>query len=217
MDYWHVLNRGVEKRTIVQDNCDRLRFVHGLYYMNDARSTENAVRGHHALTMGSDLDDRERLVTVHAWCLMGNHYHLLLSDNSEGGLGEFTRKLSIGYTHYFNLKYERSGVLFQGRTKKVPITTDQQFLYILPYIHLNPLDFSKSTRDWRVQCVANPKVALDTIATYRWSSFRNFVDQTEFLPILAGSEIYADRKTHVRELERFMRHPAPEPSPLSLE
>ena len=209
MDFWHVLNRGVEKRSIVQDNRDRVRFVQCLYYMNDERSSENAVRDMGDLALGTE-DDRERLVTVHAWCLMGNHYHLLLSENTDGGIGQYTRKLNIGYTHYFNLKYERSGVLFQGKTKRVPITSERQFLYIMPYIHLNPLDFHKETQDWRRQCVAKPTSALEHITAYRWSSYRNYAGESESAPILAGSELYADREAHVQTLKHFLRH-APEP------
>lgn len=210
MEFWHVLNRGVEKRTIAQDDRDRKRFVHSLYYMNDTRSAKNDERDRSVSEMSTELDDRKRLVTVHAWCLMGNHYHLLLSDYTEGGISEFTRKLSIGYTHYFNLKYERSGVLFQGRTKKVPITTDRQFLYIMPYIHLNPLDFHKETHGWRRQCVAKPTSALGHITAYRWSSYRNYSGESEFSPILAGSELYVDREAHVQTLNHFLRQ-APEP------
>lgn len=201
MDYYHALNRGVEKRPIVMDDRDRLRFVQSLYTLNDARPAEHTVS---APDIGYREDDRERLVTIHAWCLMGNHYHLLLSDKTDGGISAFLQKLNIGYTRYFNLCYERSGVLFQGKTRRVPITNDRQFLYILPYIHLNPLDFMKDASSWRKQSPRNPKTALKWVLDYRWSSYRNYAGENEFLPILAGSELLTERKVHTRELEHYL-------------
>lgn len=205
MNYYHVMNRGVEKRSITSDTKDRLRFVQSLYELNDSRPAENTSRSTVLFDIGSRTDDRKRLVTIHAWCLMGNHYHVLLSEYAKNGASAFLQKLNIGYTRYFNLRHNRSGVLFQGRTKRVHIQSDAHFLYILPYIHLNPLDFSKHTSEWRTKCVRNPTAALQAIEEYRWSSFRNYMGELEYAPILAGSDLFADREAHVKELRRYMR------------
>lgn len=204
MNFIHALNRGVEKRSIAQDDKDRLRFVASLYEMNNARHVENTARSA-LFEVRPRTDDRERLVTVHAWCLMGNHYHLLISDAVSEGVSLFLKKLNVGYTLYFNLRHERNGVLFQGKTKRIPITTDAHYLYILPYIHLNPLDFLKNGRDWRTQCIKDQRAAVTWITDYRWSSYRNYVGEQEFSSILAGSDFFADRKAHVKELERFLK------------
>lgn len=204
MEYYHVLNRGVEKRSIVLNDHERLRFVKCLYYMNDERSTENVERDLRAHEIDTVDDMRERLVTVHAWCLMNNHYHLLLSEEVAGGIGRYTRKLNIGYTHFFNLRHKRSGVLFQGKTKKISITTDRHFLYILPYIHLNPLGFQKSTEHWRTQCQARPESAIAYCTSYRWSSLKNYSGGTEFSTILAGSDPYTERTEHIHEIKHFL-------------
>lgn len=202
MNYFHALNRGVEKRSIAQDDRDRVRFVQSLYTLNDTRPAEHSIT---APDIGYRDDDRERLVTIHAWCLMGNHYHLLLSEQTDGGISAFLQKLNIGYTRYFNLRHKRSGVLFQGKTKRVRIATERHYLYILPYIHLNPLDFMNGAASWRTQCLSKPKGALAWIANYRWSSYRNYIGVAEFAPILAGSEFFSDRKMHTRELERYLQ------------
>ncbi len=217
MNYFHVMNRGVDKRTIAQDNADRLRFVTSLYVMNDTEQVENTARTS-LLGVRPRTDTRKRLVTIHAWCLMGNHYHLLLSENVEGGMSNFLKKLNVGYTGYFNLRHSRSGVLFQGKTKRVQIVTDRHFLYILPYIHLNPLDFYKDTKNWRIQCVSNPKRALEQVNGYRWSSLKNYSGELEFEPILAGSDLYADRKLHTTTLRTFLARMADHDlAPITLE
>mgnify|MGYP001565892694 CR=1 FL=1 len=217
MEFWHVMNRGVDKRSIVLSDRDRFRFAADLSIFNDTKDSENTS---YLLHRGIELskEKRERLVTIHAWCLMGNHYHLLLSENDESGMSEFLKKFNGGYARYFNKKHNRSGALFQGKTKRVLIENDRQFLYILPYIHLNPLDFMKGAREWRSQCLANPKAAIKWISDYHWSSYRNYMGEKEFAEILEGSELFADRMEHVNELKRFLNtEPEASPSSLSLE
>jgi putative transposase len=205
------------------DDRDRLRFVHELYEANSTRPVRNLwyalrTRGTYSDLGGHYERSRERLVDVHAWCLMGNHYHLLLSECVEGGLSKFLMKFNVGYTKYFNERHERSGVLFQGKTKRVLIETERQFLYILPYIHLNPLDFLKGAAAWRAQCPANPSAALAWVRNYRWSSLRNYEGETGFADILEGSDLFSNRKKHARELERFLRNAHdPDATTLNLE
>ena len=166
MELFHMLNRGVDKRDIFLDDRDRARFVHDLFEFNDPAPA-------HPLKVGK-LDLRSpnfrrkarrehgqnRIVDIHGWCLMGNHYHLLISERTEGGITKFIRKLNIGYSKYFNERYERSGALFQGRTKRINIVHDAHFLYILHYIHLNPLDYLQGARGWREGKVASARGAL---------------------------------------------------------
>lgn len=204
MEYWHVMNRGVDKRQIVLSDKDRLRFVKDLLVLNNVDRVENSS---YLLSneTGSVRIRREGLVTIHAWCLMGNHYHFLISEKMPSGVSLFLKKFNAGYSKYFNKRYNRMGALFQGRTKRVLIENDRQFLYILPYIHLNPLDFMKGGVEWRRQCLADSTGALKWIANYRWSSYRNYTGETEFAKILEGSELLADQAMYVSETERFLK------------
>ncbi len=123
MELFHALNRGVEKRDIFLDDRDRFRFIHGMALFNTPHPANNTT-----YLLESSINDivcrykDERLVDIHGWCLMSNHYHLLLSERVEGGLSLFLRKLNVGYAKYFNDRYSRSGFLFQGRTKKTSAT-----------------------------------------------------------------------------------------------
>src|SRR3989344_6393446 len=130
---YHALNRGVEKRILFVDDQDRARFVHDLYEFNDTAPAGNGYRSFHPMMeiRSPSLRKREQIVDIHGWCLMGNHYHLLLSERVENGLSLFLRKLNVGYAMYFNEKYKRSGTLFQGRTKKIRINSEAHFLHIL--------------------------------------------------------------------------------------
>ena len=107
MEFYHVLNRGVEKRNIVLDEKDQLRFLHDLYVFNDANATLNYI----LTKRHTEKQKRVLLVHLHAFCLMPNHYHLLLSPVRENGIPLFMKKLNMGYAKYFNEKYSRDGAL----------------------------------------------------------------------------------------------------------
>lgn len=204
MELYHVLNRGVEKRTIFLDNHDYARFVHNLYEFNDTRPAGNANRRFHQNKNGAMSDlvghslPRERLVDIHAWCLMKNHYHLLLSERIEGGLTRFIMKLNVGYAKYFNERYQRSGTLFQGRTKKVLISRDAHFLYILHYIHLNPLDFRKESRTWRERRVIDAASALKHLDAYRWSSYQDYCG-TKNVPSILTTSLFGGTSKNIKK------------------
>ncbi len=191
MDLYHVFNRGVEKRTIFMDGKDYARFVHDLFEFNDTRNAEN-VRYHMKYTgFVNPYIEREKIVDIHAWCLMKNHYHLLLSEKVEGGLIKFTRRLNVGYANYFNERYKRSGALFQGRTKKKLITSDSYFLHILNYIHLNPLDYHSESKNWRERKIKNMPYALEHLKKYKWSSYLDYCKTPNF-PSILTTDLFND-------------------------
>lgn len=215
MEFWHALNRGVDGRDIFQEDIDYIRFIHNLYEFNDS-APANANIGYHFKYMdivSPNIQERkkERLVDIHGWCLMKNHYHLLLSERVENGLSLFLRKLNVGYAKFFNEKYKRVGTLFQGRTKKILVERDPHFLYLLHYIHLNPLDYLEGAKEWRVRSknsILDTKDALQHLNNYRWSSFLDYTGKKNFPSILTTSlfkealgDIGIATQTYLREAE----------------
>lgn len=188
-DIFHVLNRGVDKREIFLDDQDRFRFVHNLFEFNDQENVNNNFYYFHNnknndfasryIKKGkAERQKRKLLVNVHAFCLMKNHYHLLLSPRIDGGIVRFMRKLNIGYSKYFNKKYERKGALFEGRYKWVVIKDDAHFIHIPYYIHLNPLDLKFP--EWRKRELKNYKEAVKFLDNYRWSSHFDYAGKKNF-------------------------------------
>ena len=214
MELYHVMNRGVDKRDIFLDEHDYVRFVHDLYEFNDANFVDNTRH-----RINTDLRspylgrERSKIVEIHGWVLMKNHYHLLLSEAVGGGLTLFLRKLNIGYAKYFNEKYERSGTLFQGRTKKVLVSQHSQFLYILHYVHLNPLDYLEGSEEWRVRdrgTIRSTAAALTYLQSYRWSSYLDYCGIKNFPSILTtslfkntdiGSDVQRATAEYLRDVE----------------
>ncbi len=195
----HVLNRGVDKRIIFLDDHDRLRFIHDLFEFNDeANATNNyyafqkynvIARRYMEYDTARGKTPRKLLVDVHAFCLMPNHYHLLLNERSEKGISRFMKKLNMGYARYFNEKYKRSGALFQGRYKSIPITTNAHFIHIPYYIHLNPLDLEYP--EWRKRELSSVTKAMDFLKTYRWSSHLDYAGIKNF-PSITQRELLTD-------------------------
>ncbi len=204
MDFWHIINRGVDKRDIVADDHDRVRFIHDLYVFNDLNPTPNFIL--------NDRQDehrkRDKLVDIHAFCLMLNHYHLLVSELVEGGISLFMQKLNMGYTKYFNERYERVGTLWQGKYRKILIERNVHFLYIPFYIHLNPLDYTHP--DWRSGEIKNVASALESLSTYRWSSHLDYLGVKNFPSIIRSDEIgslMGSRKEYERTITDIISSP----------
>ena len=184
MEIYHLLNRGVEKRNVVLDEADHIRFVHDLYAFND----RNDVDPNHRFR-NLPVTSREPLVELHAFCLMPNHYHLLVSELQEGGISLFMRKLNMGYAKYFNEKYDRAGVLWQGTFRKILISRDAHFLHVPYYIHLNPLDLA--VPEWRTGKVKNESEVFDYLNTYRWSSYLDYSGVKNF-PSIIDQDLLSD-------------------------
>lgn len=155
-NFYHVYNRGVEKRNTFLNKKDFKRFLDiQIYY-----SRERQIR--FSFSTKDDKDEKHaELVEITAYCLMPNHFHLLLRQKQNLGISKFLRLIQNSYTKYFNTKYKRTGHLFQGTFKAVYIATDEQLLHVSRYIHLNPLV---------AKIIKNPK-------EYEWSSLRQLLDQ----------------------------------------
>jgi len=198
MEFWHLIGRGVEKRDVVMDDQDRVRFIHDLFILNDANPAPNYILNERK----DEHHKRELLVDIHAYCLMNNHYHLLVSERAENGISLFMHKMNMGYTKYFNKRYERSGVLWQGKHRRVLIARDAHFLYVPFYIHLNPLDYTHS--EWRNGEVRDISGALAVLRSYRWSSHLDYSGERNFPSVIQFNEISHTFGTP-REYERAIK------------
>ena len=135
-EYYHIFNRGVEKRSIFNNPNDYLRFLDSMIFFNTEKPGW-AVKN----LRQSGVEDRprseERLVDIVAYCLNSNHFHFILKENKENGITTFMKKICTGHAMYFNKKYERSGVLLQGRFKSVHINSNDLLLYLSAYVNCN--------------------------------------------------------------------------------
>lgn len=184
---YHIFNRGVEKRKIFLHTSDFFRFIFCLYELNDKRLVkmrdrieERQERKRYTGATRVSTSKREPLVEVIVFCLMPNHYHLVLRQLVDGGVSLFMKKLADSYVGYFNLKYNRKGLgsLFQSRFKAVHIKDDRQLIALINYIFTNPVELVE--KDWKKIGVKNSEKAIEFLRSYRWSSFLDYIGIPNF-------------------------------------
>ncbi len=201
--FYHVYNRGVDRRKLFATDADYYRFIHDLYEFNDTKPA-SALSSYHARkeierlkkekdkNFGSPTskikEERVRLVDIVAFALMPNHFHLLLAQKKRSGITMFLRKLGTGYTNYFNKKHRRTGHLFEGKFKSIEVDKETYLLHLVSYIHLNPVKiiFPK----WQSAPLGrrDRKKIISFLEGYRWSSLMDFLKKKNF-PSLLNNEI----------------------------
>nr|KKS48745.1 MAG: Transposase [Candidatus Giovannonibacteria bacterium GW2011_GWF2_42_19] len=138
-EFYHIFNRGLDKRMVFLDSEDAERFLQSMQEFNSSEPIgslfENFFRK--SQSRGRAAKPSKKLVNIICYCLNPNHYHLLLEQNVEKGISEFMKRLNGGYTHYFNIKNKRNGALFQGKFKAVHVDSNSYLLHLSAYINLN--------------------------------------------------------------------------------
>lgn len=194
-DVFHLLNRGVEKRKIFLIEKDYLRSVYNLYDFNDVNNVILAYpRRRKAFSdrqvLEKDLSPKEvrkELIDILCWCLMPNHLHILSQEKIDGGISIFSKKIIGGYTKYFNEKNERSGVLFQGRSKIIRVTKDSHFAYLPFYIMSNPIELIEP--QWQERGIQNFGKVISFLENYKYSSFPDLIGKENF-PFLINRKLF---------------------------
>ena len=154
--FYHVLLRGIGQQNIFEDEEDNEHFLQTLKRYKDEMQFE-----------------------IHAYCLMGNHVHLLIKDINDE-LDLIIKKLAGSYAYYFNWKYERTGHLFQDRFKSEVVNDDSYYLALIRYIHQNP-----------------EKANIASVQGYKWSSYHEYIDSEKIvvshlaLDLLGGREQFS--------------------------
>lgn len=210
-DIYHVLARGVDKRKIFLDDRDRFRFIHNLFEFNDEAPPDTSSYYFSRpgvianKQIGPERKPRKLLVNIYAFCLMDNHYHMMLSPVIEGGLFRFMKKLNMGYVKYFNERYKRSGTLFESRYKRILVKNHAHFIHLPYYIHFNPLDFKFF--EWRERKLKNYNEATKFLNSYRWSSHLDYTDIKNFPSVLSKkflNDFFGGPKNYKRDLNRWL-------------
>ncbi len=176
-EFYHIYNRGAHKQPIFLDGRDYNRFLLSLYSSNNTERIplgnlfqNNA--GRSCMDMFDFVKADKALVDVVAYCLMSNHFHLILRQKVENGISIFMKKLLTAHSMYFNIKHDHSGTLFQGRFKSKHVNTDDYFRYLVSYVHLNPLEIIEP--DWKENGVRNIASAKKFMDEYQYSSFCDY-------------------------------------------
>lgn len=202
--FYHIYNRGIEKRTTFVNRRNYQRMLELLKFysfkvvpLRYSRFIELPKDRQQQIYL--KMVESGKLIDIVSFCLMPNHFHILLKQLHENGIKIFVSNISNSYTKYFNTKNNRQGSLFQGTFKAILVEDDEQLIHLMRYIHLNP--------------VSGSMINLDELGFYEWCSHKYFLegDNDDFInnqPIMnifksikSYQNFIADQVDYAKKLE----------------
>lgn len=175
----HVVQRGARQANIVRDDSDRWRFLRLMRYLNDEsvpRNWERDVTNEHicaGFKRPESWVKQQPYVSILAYCLMDNHFHILMRESLQDGIPRFMQRLCTSMATHFNIKYSESGSLFQGPYKARVVSDDIHLQYLAAYIQVkNP--FEKFPRGMR-EAARNFDEAFDWTRNDPFNSLADFI------------------------------------------
>lgn len=173
-EYYHIYNRGVDKRKVFTNHSEYVRFLAYTYMLNTTEqvSASDFFRYHRA-EEAFNIERINPLVSIGAFCLMPNHFHLYITPLVDGGISKFMQRLETAYTKYFNEKHNRTGSLFGGTFKSEHIKSETHAKYLFSYIHLNPAKLKD--KNWKVHALENWAPLQEFVEKYQYSSYQEYI------------------------------------------
>ena len=156
-EFYHLYNRGLEKNDIFTQRSDYSLFIDTFSYYQIQNPKPRF--SNYRQSKVFPVDPTKKIVDIICYCLMPNHFHLLVKQLKDGGITEFMRRFILSYIKYRNLKYKHQGPLLNGSFRAVRMETDEQFIHVSRYIHLNPL----------------VSLLVKNLNLYPWSSYRTYI------------------------------------------
>ena len=167
-EWYHCYNRSIEGRSAFVDARDYLRFLELLYLANDELPLRRDDLGVRRFEEIVKLPRGKRLVSIHAFSLMPDHFHLVLKEIVDGGITSFMRKVGTAYTLYFNARHARVGNLFLKPFQSLHVPNEVSLERLVSYVHCNPATLLDPK--WKGGPVADPQFLGEHIAIYPYSS-----------------------------------------------
>ena len=195
-EYYHIFNRAVNKQIIFHDTNDYFRFLFlTLYFQSPiifqqlGRKVKEFVQSRALDSVEEDEIIKKRRVELVAFCIMPNHFHLIVKELDEGGIAAYMQRVLTSYSKYYNTKYEKSGHVFQGPYQAVHVEDNRQLLHLSAYIHRNPREISK----W-----------FNKEEQYPWSSYQDFIGENRWGNLIMLDIIIGQFKDKA-EYENFVK------------
>lgn len=198
--FYHIYNRGVARQVIFNSNHDYLRMLKTFsFYLENEKQLRFSKMDEQELNKILRVEPQKPLVEILAYCLMPNHFHLILRQIVDNGISTFMRRSLDSYTRYYNVKNDRVGTIFQGRFKGVLVESDEYLFHLSRYVHLNPF-------------VDN--ICKDP-SSYNWSSYYDYLNNKnhrlchpDFILKMIGSpqnysEFVEDYASYAQDLARM--------------
>lgn len=201
-EYYHLYNRGVDKRIIFSNSIDYNRFILLLKIMNTSDNivVRDLLKSKNYNEIIVEKIDNQ-IVAIGAYCLMPNHFHILITPLVKNGVEKYMQKLQTAYSMYFNQKYERSGALFQGTFKSKYLNTDEYLKYIYSYIHLNPAKLKD--KNWKDKKYKDLESLKNFVLNYKYSSVGEYL-KNEY--VIVNKNKFPDYRNLYKLDEEYFRN-----------
>ena len=202
---YHIYNRGNSKQKIFHDKEDFFRFMSLLYSCNSENNFRVVALGNKS---AYEFIRGKQIISIGAYCIMPNHFHLIITQHGEGNISKFIQKVTTAYVMYYNKKYKHSGSLFEGKFKSEHIDNDRYLKYLFSYIHLNPVKLIKN--DWKEKGINDKKKTIEYLNNYHYSSFLDYVDikrsQNKILNRENFPNYFPKNETFLREIFEWLNY-----------
>ncbi|PJA86975.1 MAG: hypothetical protein CO141_01895 [Candidatus Moranbacteria bacterium CG_4_9_14_3_um_filter_42_9] len=208
-EYYHIYNRGVDKRDVFEGVRDYERFLLSMDLLNDERNGlmgewKDIKRSNPRAQLWEfpELSSRRNpRVEFSCYCINPNHYHFILKQLKKNGIKNFMHKISTSYTNYFNVKNDRSGSLFQGRFKAIHIDSNEYLLYLSAYVNKNHFIHGYKSGEWKYSSLPdytgkrNGKICQKDVILGQFNNIK------EYEKFMRENALYMKDK---KELERYL-------------
>ena len=193
-EIYHIVVRAIDDNVIFKDIDDHYRGIFSIYEFNNIKSVTIRERRRERLKIkkcrdrvsadsASFVDLRDKLVEVLVFCLMPNHFHLLVKQLKDDGIVKFMSKMGAGLGGYFNKKYNRKGHVFQNRFEAVHIKTEEQLKIVWAYIHANPVSLIEPK--WKEKGIQNLDEVIKFLEEiYKWFSYQDYIGKKNFPSVI---------------------------------
>jgi putative transposase len=198
-EFYHVYNRGVEKRKVFLTKKDYERFQRLLYLANGTAPLKFDRVKDWAL---KDIDRGAPLVAIGSYTLMPNHFHILVKEMKEGGISSFMEKLTTAYSTYFNKRNDRVGSLFQGTYKAQHADTDEYLKYLFAYTHLNPIKLIEA--HWREKGIEDQDKVRGFLDSYKYSSYPDYLGIEREEGLILTKDAFPEYFLETRDFKDFI-------------
>lgn len=200
-EHYHIYNRSVNKQVIFHDVNDYARFLFLILYLQSpvvkfpqiGRMVKQFVKNSAFDTLDVNEVIKKRSVELISFCIMPNHFHLLVKELEESGIAIYMQRVLTAYSKYYNTKYGQSGHVFQGPYQAVHIEDNRQLLHVSAYIHRNAREISK----W-----------FQKEHKYPWSSYQDFIDGNRWGDLLLTDIVLGQFKSKERYWKFVQTSPA---------
>lgn len=185
-EYYHLYSRGNNKQKIFQNKHDYEHFLKLIFLANGEQRFKISFLD----SVVYDTKRGDSIVGIGAYCLMPNHFHILITQTTENGISKFMHKVLSSYSHYYNKRYDRTGFLFESKFKSEYVEDDIYLKYLFSYIHLNPVKLIQ--KDWKEEGIKDKIKVVSFLKDYKYSSFDDYLGFKRKENMILSREVFPE-------------------------